>query len=184
MKKPVATFWDLIATLILLGLGIALVYGYLFDAAFAEHFMSYLQVPLLGASLGALMLFSVLMRWLGLLSRSREKFVDYDSGKGSVGISTRAIRDFVERVGSDFAAVKGIESRLSPSRKGIDLSLKVKVQAGTRIPELSELMQQQIREQLQESLGLEKIGRIAIHVQEIVGEVTASAETVVPEFDH
>ena len=58
------------------------------------------------------------------------------------------------------------------------------MQAGTRIPELSELMQQQIQEQLQESLGLEKIGRIAIHVQEIVGEVTASAETAVPEFDH
>ena len=110
--------------------------------------MGYLQVPLLGALIGALMLFAVLMRWLGLLSRSREKFVDYNSGKGTVGISTRAIRDFVERVGSDFAAVKGIESRLSPSRKGIDLSLKVKVQAGTRIPELSELMQQQLRKWL------------------------------------
>ncbi len=47
--------------------------------------------------------------------------------------------------------------------------------AGTKIPELSQILQQRVRESVRESLGLEEIRNITIKVQEIVGDPTKPA---------
>ena len=54
----------------------------------------------------------------------------------------------------------------------------MKVQAGNPIPELSQVMQQRIRESMNDSLGIDQIERITIHISEIVGEAVESHDQV------
>ena len=95
-----------------------------------------------------------------------------------MGISTKAIQDFIERVGKEFAAIKSIESTLQKNKDTLDIAVSVKVFSGNKIPELSQVLQQRIRESVRESLGLEEIGNITIQVQEIVGEPAKHVESV------
>jgi uncharacterized alkaline shock family protein YloU len=98
--------------------------------------------------------------------------------EGSVGISVKAIKDFVERTAKEFTAVKSVDSTLLNRRKKLEIILRVTVQAGNPIPELSQVMQQRMRESMNDSLGIDQIERITIHISEIVGEVVESHDQV------
>ncbi len=130
------------------------------------------------AGLGTVLILSVVLRWVGGCRRKREHFIDFPSEEGSVGISTRAIQDFIERVGREFAAIKSIESRLDQGREGLDIAIHVKVQSGNKIPELSQVLRRRVRESVRESLGIEEIHNITIRVQEIVGEPVRKTDPV------
>ena len=84
-------------------------------------------------------------------------------------MSTHSIQDFIERIGKEFAAVKSIESQLVKGKGGLDISVGVRVLSGNKIPELSQVLQQRIRESVRESLGLDEVGKITIQVKEIIG---------------
>ena len=178
MNRRSSTFWDVIATLLLLVIGGALLYGNLIDRSFGDQILFYLQAPLTGAFVGALMVLSVLLRWMGGLGSKADGFFNFESGEGSVGINVRAIKDFVERTALEFTAVKSVDSTLQSRRKKLEITLRVKVQAGNPIPELSQVMQQRIRESMNDSLGIDQIERITIHISEIVGEAVESHDQV------
>jgi uncharacterized alkaline shock family protein YloU len=178
VNRRSSTFWDVIATLLLLVIGGALLYGNLIDRSFGDQILFYLQAPLTGAFVGALMVLSVLLRWMGGLGSKADGFINFESGEGSVGINVRAIKDFVERTALEFTAVKSVDSTLQSRRKKLEITLRVKVQAGNPIPELSQVMQQRIRESMNDSLGIDQIERITIHISEIVGEAVESHDQV------
>lgn len=182
MKKREGRLGGLVMTLLLLGIGGVLIYGNLFNRGFGENMAAWLVMPWVGAALGAVMIASVVLRWFGGSGRPKDQFINFSSEDGSVGISTRAICDFIERVGKEFSAVRSIQAKLISDRNAVDIQLLVKMVSGNRIPELSQVLQQRVRESVRESLGLEDIRNITIRVQEIVGEPaksqadTASAE--------
>ena len=89
---------------------------------------------------------------------------------------TKAIQDFIERVGKEFAAVKSIDSELIRDKNALDIAISVRVISGNKIPELSQVLQQRIRESVRESLGLDEIRNITIKVQEIIGDPGKPAE--------
>ena len=49
--------------------------------------------------------------------------------------------------------------------------------SGNKIPELSHVLQQRVRDSVRESLGLDEIRNITIKVQEIIGEPTKGEST-------
>jgi uncharacterized alkaline shock family protein YloU len=169
MKARSGKLGDFLMTLLLLGIGAGLVYGSLFRPELGRTISDLLAIPLVAAGLGAILILSVVLRWVGGCGRKKEAYIDFQSEDGSVGISTKAIQDFIERVGREFAAVKSIESRLIQARGGLDIVVGVRVVSGNKIPELSQVLQQRIRESVRESLGLESIGRITVRVKEIIG---------------
>ncbi|HBO87771.1 MAG TPA: alkaline shock response membrane anchor protein AmaP [Verrucomicrobia bacterium] len=178
MNRRSGAFWDVISTLLLLVIGGALLYGNLIDRSFGDQILFYLQAPLTSAFVGALMVLSVLLRWIGGLGSKADGFINFESDGGSVGISVRAIRDFVERTAKEFSAVKNVDSTLLSRQKKLEITLRVKVQAGNPIPEFSQVMQQRIRESMSDSLGIDQIGRITIHISEIVGDAVQSDDHV------
>jgi uncharacterized alkaline shock family protein YloU len=169
MKARSGRFGDLIMTLLLLAIGAGLIYGSQFNVAVGQQIAEALEKPLIATGLGAILILSVILRWVGGCRKSKETFIDFQSDEGSVGISTQAIQDFIERVGKEFAAVKSIESKLMKGKDGLDIAVGVRVLSGNKIPELSQVLQQRIRESVRESLGLEEIGKITIQVKEIIG---------------
>jgi uncharacterized alkaline shock family protein YloU len=97
-----------------------------------------------------------------------------------VGISTKAICDFIERIGKEFSAVKSIEAKLLQQKDALDVALSVKVVSGNKIPELTRDLQQRVREGARESLGLDEIRNITIKVQEIVGDPAKPVDEEIP----
>ncbi|MEE9367451.1 MAG: alkaline shock response membrane anchor protein AmaP [Pontiella sp.] len=166
----------LLTTLILLLVGGLLIYGNLFNREVGDTIAGLLVMPWVGAALGAVMILSVFLQWFGRIGRKKDVFINFDSDDGSVGISTKAIQDFIERVGKEFAAIKSIDSELIQDKKALDIAISVKVISGNKIPELSQVLQQRIRESVRESLGLDEIRNITIKVQEIIGEPSKHAE--------
>ena len=166
---------SLITNTVLLVVGGCLIYGNTLDREFGEQFNYLICLPVGSLLLGGIMVASVALGWLTRFFGKKEKFIDFDSEDGSVGISTRAIKDFIERVGKEFAAVKSIDSQLIHNKGGIDIAISVRVISGNKIPELTQVLQQRVRESVRESLGIESIGRITVRVSEIVGEPTPHA---------
>ncbi len=169
MKARSGKLGDFIMTLLLLLIGALLIYGNMFNREVGEFVAKMLVMPWVGAALGAVLILAVVLRWIGGCHKSKETFINFESDEGSVGISTKAIQDFIERIGKEFAAVKSIESQLVKGKGGLDIAVGVRVLSGNKIPELSQVLQQRIRESVRESLGLEEIGTITIQVKEIIG---------------
>jgi uncharacterized alkaline shock family protein YloU len=169
--KTRSGFGSLLTTILLLVIGIALIYGNTLNRELGGMLAKALVIPVVGIGLGVIMILSVVLHWFGGLGRKKkDRFIDFQSDDGSVGISTKAIQDFIERVGKEFAAVKSIESELHEDKGALDIAISVKVVSGNKIPELSAVLQQRIRESVRESVGLEEIRNITIQVSEIVGE--------------
>ena len=170
MKARSGRLGEFVMTLLLLGIGAGLIYGNAYDIEVGKRIAAALGIPIVGICVGAILMLSVLLRWVGGRGRKKEAFVDFQSDDGNVGISTKAICDFIERIGKEFAAVKNIDSRLIQRKGALDIALNVNVVSGNKIPELSQVLQQRVRESVRESLGLEEIRNITIKVQEIIGD--------------
>lgn len=176
MKNKAGSLGGLVMTLLLLLIGSALIYGNIFNREAGSIIADLLVMPWVGAALGAVLILSVVLQWVGGFRKPKENFINFSSDDGSVGISTRAICDFIERIGTEFSAVKSINAKLTGTKDAVDILLNVKVQSGNKIPELSHVLQQRVRESVRESLGLDEIRNITIRVQEIVGEPVKAAE--------
>lgn len=172
MKARSGKLGDFIMTTLLLVIGAGLIYGSLVNAEVGQHIAAALQMPVVSAGLGAILLLAVILRWVGGCRKGKAAFINFDSDDGSVGVSTKAICDFIERIGKEFAAIKSIDPTLIQGKGVVDVALSVKVLSGNKIPELSHVLQQRVRESVRESLGLEEIRNITIKVQEIVGDPT------------
>lgn len=170
MKARSGSLGDFVATLLLLLIGAGLIYGSAFKPEIGQQIAEALKLPIVGTAAGLIMVLSVLLRWVGGCRKDKSAFVNFDSEDGSVGISTKAICDFIQRIGKEFAAVKSIDAKLLQKKGALNVALSVKVVSGNKIPELSHLLQQRVRESVRESLGLEDIRNITIKVQEIVGD--------------
>jgi uncharacterized alkaline shock family protein YloU len=177
MNRRSGNLGSIVMSLLLLLIGSVLIYGNMIDREMGELLAELLGRPVVGAGLGAVLILSVVLRWVGGFTRPKNTFIDFHSEDGSVGISTRAICDFIERIGKEFTAIKSIDSKLTSTKGAVDILLVVKVLSGSRIPELSHVLQQRVRESVHESLGLEEIRNITIKVQEIVGEPAQPAES-------
>jgi len=161
---------SLITNTVLLVIGGGLIYGNTVDRELGAEFSKLISSPAGSLLLGGVMVASVILGWLTRFFGKKEKFIDFKSEDGDVGISTKAIKDFIERVGKEFAAVKSIDSQLIHNKGGVDIAISVKVVSGNKIPELTQVLQQRVRESVRESLGIEGIGNITVKVSEIVGE--------------
>ncbi len=169
MKARSGKLGNFVMTVLLLGIGAGLLYGSVWDRDVGKIIADTLAIPLAAGGLGTILILSVVLRWVGGCGRRKEAFIDYQSEEGNVGISTKAIQDFVARVGREFAAVRDIDTRLIHGKGALDIAVSVSVVSGNKIPELSQVLQQRIRESVRESLGLAEIGKITVQVKEIVG---------------
>ena len=170
MNLVAIKFWDWLIVSLLFLTGCLLLYSYFFSPDLQFEIYTLYHDYALGPILGLLMVSSVIFRLVNHFNSTSDKFVDFDSGDGSVGISTKAMKDYIDRVAYEFAAVKNVNTKVISNRNGVNFLLKVKIIAGSNIPELSQMMQQRIRESVNDSLGIENIDSVAIKIQEILDE--------------
>lgn len=124
----------------------------------------------------ALVLLVFLYLLSGLTPPRREQFITFETEGGSVSISVRAIRDYLSRLDSEFAAIIEMETELQSARGQLGVTLDISVRAGTQIPELCRLLQDRVKETIKQNLGDCDLRGVQINVREIVSDNTGAAE--------
>jgi len=118
---------------------------------------------IIGAALIVLVIVYVLS---AIPARRHERYISYDTATGKVSVSVKAINDLLARLADEFAGIVSLNANMRPSDKSVRLDMSVK--SGTKIQELSEAIQQRVRESIEDSLGISGISSVKVVVQEIV----------------
>jgi len=115
----------------------------------------------------------------GLAWRRRRSFITFENENGTVSVSTDAVRDYLDTLKNEFAAVVWMKSHLRAVRGALSVGLVLGVKDGTQIPELCKLIQGRVRELLEEHLGTCDLHGVSVEVNEIRSrKKPASVESV------
>lgn len=109
-----------------------------------------------------------------------EQFLTFANDGGAVSISLRAVREFLARLGEEYAAIVHLQPQVRARGDAIDVEFDVRVRAGTQIPELCQMLQERVRQSLRENLGLAEVRNIRVNVREIVGETPPAPRPELP----
>lgn len=171
MKKLLHLLTGFMILLTPLVWGGLLIYGSGFNTDFRDLlFNALISGPLYGVAIGILLLLTVLI-YVGTFgpARPRKHFISFESEDGSVSISINAVRDFIRKLGDEFSAVISMDPQIRCEKNFVSIDLNVRVQTGSRIPTLSQMLQDRVRESIREGLGIIEVRDIKVNVQEIVG---------------
>ncbi|NLB59569.1 MAG: Asp23/Gls24 family envelope stress response protein [Lentisphaerae bacterium] len=127
-------------------------------------------------SLGVSLATIVILFWLSAISiGKREHFLSFDSEGGTVSISVAAVNVFLAKLKNEFAGIVDLRADVSASRAGaIEVRLDLSVKAGTHVQQLSQALQQRVRDTMRESLGILDIASVKVNVQDIVSSETSA----------
>lgn len=106
--------------------------------------------------------------YLKVKDAQHDATIAFDNPDGEVCISMTAIEDFVIRVGREFSEVKTMEPKIKARKEGVDISLKVELWAGINLPKMTESLQNVVKSQVQNILGIENVHSVEVMVHKII----------------
>jgi len=113
--------------------------------------------------------FLVLLYWLTAIPVKEERFLTFENEGGTISISVKAINDFLAKLADEFAGVIRLRPDVNASRDGrVEVRLDVSVKAGTKVQQLSQVLQQRVRESMRDNLGIAEIHAVKVNVSDIV----------------
>lgn len=118
---------------------------------------------------GTTLILLVILYWLTAMSGNvKEQFLSFATEGGSVNIRVKAVNEFLKRLADEFADILNLRADISASRDGrIEVQLDIDVKCGTKIQQLSQVLQQRVRESMREGLGIAEVTTVKINVNEI-----------------
>ncbi|AKJ64081.1 alkaline shock response membrane anchor protein AmaP [Kiritimatiella glycovorans] len=135
------------------------------------------MTPFRWRALGAVLILLVIgYLYAGGRGRRSRRFVSFDTGEGTVSVSLDAVQSFIRKVASEYPAVLRLDPWVCGHRHGIEVDLRMRVRSGEKIPELSRRVQDRVRSSLSRDLGLDRVHKMKVTVQEIVGEPAPGPE--------
>jgi hypothetical protein len=169
-------FWHVLTGLALLALNLAAAL-FLIYVPFAQNnrwdqlLKTLGHQPWLAAGAGIILFALALLYLLTASHRQREgeQYLSFENEGGTVSISLRAVRDYLGKLSHEFAAISSLQPLLSARGGGLTVELDLKVRAGAQIPELCRMLQDRVRESIQNNFGISDVKAIKINVREIVG---------------
>lgn len=177
--KVIHALVGLILFLIVAAAGAALVYLPWFEHDLWVKGMELLVAQFWMASIaGAVLVILVVLYLISGVRRSPpgEQYLSFTNDGGTVSVSMRAIRDFLARLGDEFAAVTSLQPALQSRGGSLYVELDLRVRSGTQIPELCKLLQDRVRESIQENFGVSNVKSVKVNVREIVPSPAGGAK--------
>ncbi|MFB3897323.1 MAG: alkaline shock response membrane anchor protein AmaP [bacterium] len=115
-----------------------------------------------------LLLVSLLTIYLAIRGDSLSPTLTVTTETGTVVVSAAAIEDYIERFGRGIDGVKDLKPDLTLTTAGWKLDVRVTMWSDRSIPELRKRIEDQIKFQMMNLIGSEKIQQLNIHVVRIV----------------
>ena len=115
-----------------------------------------------------LLLVSLITLYLAIRGDSLSPTIVVHTESGNVVVSAAAIEDFIQRIGRSIDGVKDLRPKLVLAKSGWKLDIRVTMWSDRSIPELRKRIEDQIKYQMLNLIGSEKIQQINIYVVRIV----------------
>ncbi len=109
-----------------------------------------------GATLAGI---ALLYLMINIIRKRKESFLSYTSPEGEILISLFAVEDFIKKITRSFREIKDSYPTITLKGKdGVEVKIKLKIWSGiASLPVAIEEIQKEIRNQLQNMLGIENI---------------------------
>ena len=119
---------------------------------------------------GTLLILMIMLYWLTAISgEAKEQFLSFETEGGSVNIRVKAVNEFLRRLADEFADILNLRADIAAARDGrIEVQLDIDVKSGTKIQQLSQVLQQRVRESMRDGLGIAEVHAIKVNVNEII----------------
>lgn len=124
-----------------------------------------LIIGLIGVSIIVISL-SILQIVLG--SFQQEKTIAYENPDGQITVSLSAIEDLIRRLASEFDEVKELKPNVRTTRKGVEVYCKTILSQDRPIPDVTQKIQNSIKNKIQNMLGIEENLTVKIYVVKIM----------------
>ena len=98
----------------------------------------------------------------------KEKTIAFDNPAGRVSVSLVAIEELTKRVISRTPEVREVKSKISVSKKGLQIKIKLILRAEGSIPEVTSRVQELVKRKIQDTIGLDEAIEVAIYVGKIL----------------
>jgi len=94
--------------------------------------------------------------------------IAFDNPSGRVNISLMAIEDLIKRVIVQTPEVREVKSKITASKKGLQIKTTLILRAEGSIPEVTSRVQELIKKKVQEAIGLDEPIDVSIFVGKIL----------------
>ena len=173
--RKIAGFVNFLIQIIMFAMGVALIYfvgmGYPDKGKEFLNLLVYNMQTAIPLSM-VLILLPILYLFCRIAGKERRTAKIYiENPDGKVSISDKAIIDFIGRICRNYEEVSNSVSKVIPSKKSksaVVVSISMDIMGGINIPETVEKLQQNIKRQLNELLGLENIESVEININKII----------------
>ncbi len=151
-----------------------LIFGILLLANLHEDFQTSWGKFLIDENLGQFFVgisavFLVLLYWLTGIPVKEERFLTLENEGGAISISIKAVNDFLAKLADEFAGIIRMRADVSATHDGrVDVRLDLSVKTGTKVQQLSQVLQQRVRESLHENLGIAEVNSVKVNVSSLV----------------
>lgn len=100
--------------------------------------------------------------------RQKERTIAFDNPAGRVSVSLGAVEDLVRRLIYKIPEIKEVKSHIIATKKGIEVDIRLILKTDVNIPDMTSKLQDLVRSRIQETLGVEEVVIVRIHVAKIV----------------
>ncbi len=121
---------------------------------------------IISLSLIVYVLFSLVLIWAGLKREKKKHAVVSEGALGNIRVALSAIETLVEKVSMEQRGVKEAKAVVVTIPQGIGIQVNVTVSSDTNIPQMSEVLQNVILENVKEVTGIE-VKDIRVSVEHI-----------------
>jgi len=102
------------------------------------------------------------------VSRHKGGTIAFDNPSGRVNISLAAIEDLIKRAIVQTPEVREVKSKITVSKKGLQIRTTLVLRAEGSIPEVTSRVQELIKKKVQEAIGLDEPIDVSIFVGKIL----------------
>jgi uncharacterized alkaline shock family protein YloU len=120
-----------------------------------------------GGAGAAFILIGLLVGNISLSRLQRERVITFDNPDGQVTITIAAVEDFVKRTVRHISDVKEIKPDVKASKRGVTVKAKAVLYSDTNIPEVTERIQNLIKNKVQDILGIDESVSAKVHITKI-----------------
>jgi len=99
---------------------------------------------------------------------TEKNIIAFDNPGGRVSVSLNAIEELIKRIISRFSEVREVKSRVSVSRKGLHIKVRLILRAEGSIPEVTSRVQDAVKSKIQDTIGIDEPIDVAIYVGKIL----------------
>jgi len=117
----------------------------------------------------AFLVVSLRLLYFAFRRRQSTQAVVHETGLGDVRVSMDAVENLVRRVVKQTAGVRDVRARVVPEEAGVSVSLTAAVSPDTNIPELSDEIQNSVKNFVRDVVGI-NVSQVRIFVENITDE--------------